>query len=172
MTQQAPLTPEDLFAYLDEQNIKTETHHHDAVFTVEESVKIKQEIPGGHTKNLFIKDKKGKFFLLVVEGSARIELNKVHSIIGASGRVSFGKPEALMELLGVEPGSVTAFAPINDKDGQVQVVIDEPLLRYDQINCHPLKNTMTTTIAREDLLKFLESVDHSPLIVKFSADPQ
>ena len=165
-----PLTREELFQFLDQLGIETKTHEHAAVFTVEESSKIKQEIPGGHTKNLFLKDKKGRFFLIVAEGVAKIELNKVHGLIGASGRVSFGKPDALMELLGVAPGSVTAFAPINDKDGLVKVIIDEPLLRYDQINCHPLTNTATTTISREDLLTFLDKVNHPPQIVKVSHD--
>lgn len=159
---------EELLQKLNELEIKTTTYDHEAVFTVEESAKIKQEIPGGHTKNLFVKDKKGNFFLIVAEGVATIKLNQVHSLIGASGRVSFGKPEALMELLGVKPGSVTAFAPINDVGNQVKVIIDEPLLRYDQINCHPLTNEATTTISKEDLLLFLEHIEHSPLIVRVS----
>jgi len=165
-----PATRQELLNLLSELNIDTKTHDHEAVFTVEESSKIKQDIPGGHTKNLFLKDKKGNFFLIVAEGTAQIKLNKVHGLIGASGRVSFGKPEALMELLGVKPGSVTAFAPMNDVDGKVKVIIDEPLLRYDQINCHPLMNDATTTIAREDLIRFLEHVNHSPEIVQVSSD--
>ena len=161
-------TPQDLFELLETLGMETQTHEHEAVFTVEESARIKQEIPGGHTKNLFVKDKKGNYFLIVLEGTATVKLNKVHSLIGAQGRVSFGKPEALMELLGVEPGSVTAFAPMNDEGKLVKVVIDEPLLRYDLINCHPLRNTMTTTIKREDLLRFLDHVGHSPQIIQVS----
>jgi Ala-tRNA(Pro) deacylase len=156
--------------YLDELGITTTTHDHEAVFTVEESSKIKQDIPGGHTKNLFLKDKKGNFFLLVAEGSARIALNKVHGLIGASGRVSFGKPDMLMALLGITPGSVTAFCAMNDTENVVQVVIDEPLLEHDLINCHPLTNEATTTISREDLLAFLNAVGHPPLVVKVSQD--
>ena len=163
-----PLTPKDLLNTLKDLNFETTTYEHEAVFTVEESSKIKQEIPGGHTKNLFLKDKKGSFFLIVAEGTARIKLNSVHGLIGAKGRVSFGKPEALMELLGVKPGSVTAFAPINDKENKVCVIIDEPLLRYDLINCHPLTNEMTTTISREDLLKFLDHINHEPKIIQVS----
>ncbi len=165
-----PATRQELFDLLSDLNIETTTHDHEAVFTVEESAKIKQDIPGGHTKNLFLKDKKGNFFLIVAEGTAQIKLNHVHGLIGASGRVSFGKPEALMELLGVKPGSVTAFAPMNDKDGKVKVIIDEPLLRYDLINCHPLINEATTTIAREDLIRFLEHVNHAPEIIQVSGD--
>ncbi len=163
-----PASRNDLFELLDNLGIKTTTYDHEAVFTVEESSKIKQDIPGGHTKNLFLKDKKGNFFLIVAEGVASIRLNQVHGLIGASGRVSFGKPEALMELLGVKPGSVTAFSAMNDVDGKVKVIIDEPLLRHDLINCHPLTNEATTTISREDLLRFLEHIDHSPLIITVS----
>ena len=163
-----PLSPQDLLKKLEELDIKTTTHEHEAVFTVDESSKIKQDIPGGHTKNLFLKDKKGNFFLVVAEGSAQIKLNSIHGLIGAKGRVSFGKPEALMELLGVKPGSVTAFAPINDIENKVSVIIDEPLLRYDLINCHPLTNEMTTTISREDLLQFLKQVNHEPQIIQVS----
>ncbi len=163
-----PLSPKDLLTKLEELNIQTTTYEHEAVFTVDESSKIKQDIPGGHTKNLFLKDKKGNFFLIVAEGTAQIKLNSVHGLIGAKGRVSFGKPEALMELLGVKPGSVTAFAPINDIENKVSVIIDEPLLRYDLINCHPLTNEMTTTISREDLLEFLKHVNHEPQIIKVS----
>ena len=86
------------------------------------------------------------------------------------GRVSFGNAEALMELLGVKPGSVTAFAPVNDHENRVKVIIDAPLLRYDQINCHPLTNEMTTTISKPDLLKFLEHVNHIPEIITLSLE--
>ena len=163
-----PATPDDLFVLLDELGIATTTHRHEAVFTVEESRHVKEMIPGGHTKNLFVKDKKDNFFLIVVESEASFPINRIHGLIGAKSRLSFGNAERLMEFLGVTPGSVTAFAPMNDRDGRVQVVIDEPLLRWEQINCHPLTNTMTTTISRDDLLRFLEHVGHEPLVVPLS----
>lgn len=163
-----PLSPKDLLKKLEELKIETKTYEHEAVFTVDESSKIKQQIPGGHTKNLFLKDKKGNFFLVVAEGTAQIKLNSIHGLIGAKGRVSFGKPEALMELLGVKPGSVTAFAPINDIGNKVSIIIDEPLLRHNLINCHPLTNEMTTTISKEDLLQFLKHVNHEPQIIQVS----
>jgi len=163
-----PATPQELFNLLEKMDIKTKTYEHEAVFTVEESAKIKQEIPGGHTKNLFLKDKKGNYFMIVTEGTAQIKLNSVHGLIGAKGRVSFGKPDDLMELLGVKPGSVTAFAPMNDTENKVKVIIDKPLLRYDLINCHPLTNEMTTIISRDDLLSFLDHVKHTPVIVQVS----
>ncbi|MEM9331747.1 MAG: YbaK/EbsC family protein [Pseudomonadota bacterium] len=165
-----PLTPEALLNTLTELGYETKTYQHEAVFTVEESSNIKQDIPGGHTKNLFLKDKKGNYFLVVAEGSASIKLNSIHGLIGAKGRVSFGKPEDLMDLLGVKPGSVTAFAPINDHDNRVKVIIDKPLLRHDLINCHPLTNEMTTTISQEDLLSFLAHVNHQPEIITLSLE--
>lgn len=163
-----PLSPREMLNLLDSLGMETTTREHEAVFTVEESAKIRQNIPGGHTKNLFLKDKKGNFFLIVAEGTARIKLNSVHGLIGAKGRVSFANADALMELLGVKPGSVTAFAPVNDTTRQVSVIIDEPLLRYDLINCHPLTNEMTTTISKNDLLRFLDHIDHPPQIVQVS----
>ena len=163
-----PATPQELFALLDKLAIPHSTTQHEAVFTVEESAHIKGMIPGGHTKNLFVKDKKDNYFLIVAEGSARIAMNHVHPLIGAQTRVSFANAEKLMEYLGVQPGSVTAFAPMNDHANRVQVIIDEPLFEHELINCHPLTNTMTTTISKEDLLKFLTHVGHEPRIVRLS----
>jgi Ala-tRNA(Pro) deacylase len=164
------MSPQILFDLLDELGIKTETFRHQAVFTVEESQSIKEAIPGGHTKNLFVRDRKGKLFLIVAEQDAEIPINRIHGRIGARSRLSFASADSLREHLGVEPGSVTAFAPVNDKRNSVTVVIDEALLRHDSINCHPLTNTMTTTISREDLLRFLDHVKHPPTIARLSGD--
>lgn len=165
-----PAKPEELLSLLDELAMEVKTHHHEAVFTVEESEHVTASIPGAHTKNLFVKDKKGSFFLIVADNKARISLNKIHSLIGARGRVSFANEELLMEHLGIKPGSVNAFAPINDVQKNVTVIIDAPLLKSDQINCHPLINEMTTTISRDDLLRFLDYVEHKPLIVQLSEE--
>ena len=132
-TTNVPLTFDQLFARLDELGIVHTTKEHPAVFTVSESQSLRDEIPGGHTKNLFLKDKKGQFFLVTVEENAEINLKGIHWLIGVSGRVSFGKSEPLMELLGVIPGSVTAFGAINDSKGQVTVVLDEALMQNDII---------------------------------------
>ncbi len=167
-TTNAPLTSDQLFARLDELGIAHSTKEHPAVFTVSESQSLRDEIPGGHTKNLFLKDKKGQFFLVTVEENAEIDLKGLHRLIGAGGRVSFGKPEPLMELLGVIPGAVTAFGAINDTQGRVQVVLDEALMRHDIINAHPLRNDATTSIGRDDLVRFLESTGHTPLILALS----
>ncbi|MGI9400931.1 MAG: prolyl-tRNA synthetase associated domain-containing protein [Rhizobiaceae bacterium] len=164
----APATPDQLMQLLEKLGISTQTRKHEAFFTVEDGVEFKKSIPGGHTKNLFVKDKKGNFFLIVAEDQAKIPMNRIHPLIGARSRLSFANADALMQYLGITPGSVTAFAVMNDRECKVQVIIDEPLLDSDLINCHPLTNTMTTTISRQDLLRFLEQVDHKPMIVALS----
>jgi Ala-tRNA(Pro) deacylase len=163
-----PASPDDLFTILDKLGISTVTHRHAAVFTVEESRHVKDSIPGAHTKNLFVKDKKDNLFLIVAEGSAEIAMNRIHSLVGAKSRLSFANSDLLMAHLGVTPGSVTAFAVMNDHDRNVQLVIDEALWSQDVINCHPLTNTMTTTISKSDLERFLAHVAHHPLVVPLS----
>lgn len=162
------LTPDQLLKLLSDMGFDTTTTRHEAVFTVDQSQGLHEQIPGGHTKNLFVKDKKNNYFLLVIEQDAKVDLNRLHPIIGARSRVSFGKAEPLMEYLGVTPGSVTAFSVINDKENRVQLIIDKPLLDHQMINCHPLINEMTTTISREDLLTFLDKVNHPPQILQMS----
>lgn len=159
-----PATPDDLFAFLDKLGIAHPTVTHPPLFTVGESQALRGAIPGGHTKNLFLKDKKGALFLVTAQEDAAIELKSLHRLLGASGRFSFGAAELMRETLGIEPGAVTPFAAMNDTERRVRVVLDETLMRHDIINCHPLANTMTTSIRREDLLKFLEATGHPPLI--------
>ena len=159
----------ELLAKLDTLGIRTITADHPPLHTVEESQQLRGSIPGAHTKNLFVKDRKDRYFLLVVEETAQVDLKTVHQIIGASGKVSFGRPDMLVELLGVLPGSVTVFGAINDAANQVSVVLDSSLMENAIINAHPLTNTATTSIAREDLLSFLAAVDHSPAILKITA---
>lgn len=163
-----PLSRADLLARLAAQGIEAVTHDHVPVFTVAESASVKANIPGGHTKNLFLKDKRGRIFLVVAEGHAVIDLKRLHEKIGADGRLSFGKPELLYELLGVTPGSVTAFGIVNDVDNRVTVVIDAALMQHAIINGHPLENSATTSIKREDLVAFLTANGHPPLIVAIS----
>jgi Ala-tRNA(Pro) deacylase len=159
-----PANRQDLFKRLEELGISTDTVEHDAVFTVSESDKLHRELPGGHTKNLFLKDAKGRLFLIVAESHATVDMKKLHKPIGCA-RLSFGKPDLLEQTLGVQPGSVTAFSLINDTDNAVSVVIDEQLMSFDTINCHPLINTATTSIARDDLLKFMNATGHEPRIM-------
>jgi len=163
-----PKTPNNLFDCLDALGIAHSTVEHAPVFTVAESQGLRDQIPGGHTKNLFLKDKKGAYFLVTMEENAEVNLKSIHTLIGASGRVSFGKPEVLMEKLGVAPGSVSIFCAINDGSHDVTIVIDAPLLEHDIINAHPLSNDATTSIDREELMRFLAHTGHEPLILKVS----
>jgi len=158
-----PATPDDLFAFLDRLGIPHKTTRHAPLFTVEQSQALRGTIPGGHTKNLFLKDKKDAVFLVVVGEDAKVDLKTLHHRLGA-GRFSFGSAELMRELLGVEPGAVTAFGVINDTAHRVNVVLDAGLMANAVINCHPLVNTMTTSIAREDLLRFFEATGHTPRI--------
>ena len=159
-----PASPEDLFATLDSLGIAHQTVTHPAVFTVEEGRELRGPIVGGHTKNLFLRDKKGTPFLVVALESTAIELKSLHRRLGASGRFSFGSAELMRELIGVEPGSVTPFSAINDKAGRVTVVLDAAMMAYEVLNFHPLVNTATTTISRDGLVKFLEATGHPPRI--------
>jgi Ala-tRNA(Pro) deacylase len=157
-------SPDELFAYLDSLGIPHQTVTHPPMFKVEDGRTLRDRVAGGHTKNLFLRDKKGALFLVVTSENAAIELKSLHRLLGASGRFSFGSADTMREILGVEPGSVTPFAAINDKDGQVTVVLDAAMMREPKLNFHPLVNTGTTTISREGLLKFLEATGHRPRI--------
>jgi len=162
-----PASRQDLFTRFAELGIETQTVDHDAVFTVAESSKLERELPGGHTKNLFLKDKKGSLFLVVALGRAHIDLKSLHKSLGCD-RLSFGKPELLMEVLGVPPGSVTPFALINDRARRVTVILDADMMRHERLNFHPLENTATTNIAREDLVAFIRACGHEPRILAVS----
>ena len=161
-------TPDQLFAYLDTLGIGYTNVKHAPLFTVEQSRALRGQIPGGHTKNLFLRDKKNNVFLVTAEEDAEINLKGLHRQLGASGRFSFGSAELMMELLGVLPGSVTPFGVINDREGRVTVVLDAALMEHGVINAHPLVNTMTTGLKRDDLVKFLEATGHRPRIERIS----
>jgi Ala-tRNA(Pro) deacylase len=159
-----PANPDQLFAALDALAIKYTTVKHPPLFTVEQSRALRGQIPGGHTKNLFLRDKKHALFLVVAEEEADIDLKGLHRLLGANGRFSFGSSDLLREVWGVEPGAVTPFGALNDTAGRVTVVLDQAMLAHAILNFHPLVNTMTTSIARDDLIRFLESTGHSPRI--------
>jgi Ala-tRNA(Pro) deacylase len=159
-----PATPDELFATFDRLGIAHSTVRHQPSFTVGESQALRGQIPGAHTKNLFLRDKKGVPYLVVSLEDAVIELRSLHRLLGASGRFSFGSADLMRELLGVEPGSVTPFAAINDTSQRVTVVLDAALMARAVLNFHPLTNTGTTTISREGLVKFLEATGHQPRI--------
>jgi Ala-tRNA(Pro) deacylase len=138
---------------------------HPPLFTVEDSRALRGDIPGGHCKNLFMKDKKGRLFLLVLEEDTIVDLKRVHERIGGQGRVSFGSSELLDEVWGVRPGAVTPFGAINDSGGRVTVVLDAEMMSHDRLNFHPLVNTRTTGLASPDLTKFLRATGHEPVLV-------
>ena len=163
-----PQTPDQLFAFLDQLGIAHTTVTHPPLFTVEQSRALRGQIPGGQTKNLFLRDKKNNVYLVTADEDADIDLKSLHRLLGASGRFSFGSAGLMMELLGVAPGSVTPLGLLHDTQGRVNVVLDAELMEHDTINCHPLLNTMTTSLKREDLLKFLEATGHSPRISRVS----
>jgi Ala-tRNA(Pro) deacylase len=160
-----PATQEDLTAALERLGIAAPVVSHPPLFTVEQSQALRGKVPGAHTKNLFLKDKKSRLFLVTVLEDAEIDLKQLHHVIGASGRLSFGSPELLMERLGVIPGAVTPLGVLNDQPATVTVVLDAALVANELINCHPLVNTATITLARADLLAFLNATGHEPLIL-------
>ncbi|MDB5477462.1 MAG: DNA-binding protein [Phenylobacterium sp.] len=161
-------TRADLLAFLDAIGADHATTEHAAVFRVGEGEEVKHQIPGAHTKNLFLKDAKGQLWLISAEGHAVIDLKRLHTVIG-SARLSFGNAELMAQALGVTPGSVTAFGLIHDRERRVRFVLDRTLAEADQVNFHPLTNTATTTISQAGFRKFLAAAGVAPLVVDFAA---
>jgi Ala-tRNA(Pro) deacylase len=161
-------TRADLMALLDALGVRTATHDHPAVFRVGEAEEIKAAIPGAHTKNLFLKDAKGQLWLISAADRTHIDLKRLRQVIG-SARLSFGNAELMAETLGVTPGSVTAFALINDTGHRVRFVLDRVLAEADRVNFHPLTNTATIGIDRAGFERFLAAVGVKPLVVDFAA---
>jgi Ala-tRNA(Pro) deacylase len=156
-----PTSPAALHARLDALGIAYRCVEHPPVFTVEEAKALRGELPGAHIKNLFLRNKKGRMWLVTCLEDREVDLKALGDRLEA-GRFSFGSAERLMTYLGVRPGAVTPFAVINDKGGEVTMVLDRGLLGEDPVNCHPLVNTMTTALAPADLLRFLEAEGHPP----------
>ncbi|HPG88015.1 MAG TPA: prolyl-tRNA synthetase associated domain-containing protein [Hyphomicrobium sp.] len=163
-----PLTRNDLLERLSGMGIVTTTIDHEPLFTVAQSAAVEASLPGAHTKNLFLKGEKGPLVLVVAKTTTEIDLKSLAKKLGA-GRFSFGKPELMMDKLGITPGSVTAFAIANDLAQHVELVFDDNLMTHDSLNCHPLENTATTNIARDELLRFIRSTGHEPKIITLSA---
>ena len=153
-----------LFADIAQLGIAFELIEHAAVFTVEESSKLDRDIPGAHTKNLFLKDAGGQFWLVTVPAEMRVDLKKLPYAIGCK-RVSFAKSDDMMRLLGISPGSVTPLAAINDDAHKVTIVLDTSLTASDRINVHPLRNTATIGLSPCNLIQLLEYWGHAPVIV-------
>ena len=164
----AALGRADLEALLERIGVSFRTLEHEAVFRVEEGLEIKAALPGAHTKNLFLKDKKGQLWLISARQDTVIPLNRLHPVIG-SDRLSFGSAELMVETLGVTPGSVTAFGLINDRDHRVRFVLDKALDDAELVNFHPLTNTATTAVSRDGFRRFLEAIGVEPMVVDFRA---
>ncbi len=164
-----PATRQELLDLFGKLGILVETQEHAAVFTVEEAKKVHDGITGGHCKNLFCKDEKGVLWLIVALEDSVINLKTAPAKIG-SKRLTFGKPDLLQEILGVEPGSVTPFGLINDKATRTNVILDQQMMAQEKLNFHPLQNNATTTIASTDLVTFIKSCGHQPRIIAVS-DP-
>ncbi len=167
MTEHAHYTPEKLLKALDDLGLNTSTMHHEAVFRVGEGEGIKDQLPGAHTKNLFLKDDKGQLWLISAEQHTQVNLKVLPKTIG-SGRLSFGSPERLYDALGVTPGSVTALALINDPDHKVIFLLDKALADAEIVNFHPLTNTATTALSQADFRAFLKSLNRELCTVDFA----
>jgi Ala-tRNA(Pro) deacylase len=149
----------ELFEFFQELGIDTTTHRHEALHTVEQSQELRGDLPGGHCKSLFLKDKKAQLWLVVALEDSEVNLKKLHKQIGAA-RLSFGNSDLMWQVLGVRPGSVTPFALINDQQKQVNIVLDQAMLAHDLLNYHPLHNEATTAIATTDLRRFIKATGH------------
>lgn len=158
-------TADALLAELGRLGIAHDTLRHPAVYTVEESLRVVGELPGGHLKNLFLRDKPGHMWIVVLPAERTIELKQLATLLGTS-RLSFANAARMERYLGVGAGAVTPFAVVNDHEHAVKVVIDEELLSRDRVNLHPLENTATTGIAPAELIRFLESIGHPPQILR------
>jgi Ala-tRNA(Pro) deacylase len=144
------------------------THDHAAVFRVEEGLELKAALPGAHTKNLFLKDKKGRLWLISARQDTVIDLKQAHKTIGAD-RLSFGNEGLMWETLGVRPGSVTALGLINDADRRVTFILDKALWDADIVNFHPLTNTATTALDQAAFRRVLALLGREPMVVDFEA---
>lgn len=158
--------PQQLFARLEALGIAQRTVEHPPVFTVEEAKALRGNLPGHHIKNLFLRNRKEEMWLVVALEDRAIDLKRLGEVLGA-GKLSFGSPDRLRRVLGVEPGSVTPFALVNDEGRVVRLVLDRALAEGGPVNAHPLINTMTTAIAIADLLRLFEATGHAPRWLDF-----
>lgn len=157
-------TQAELFALLDKLGIAYQTVSHPPIFTAEQGKDFEDKIPGMPCKNLFLKDKKDVLWLVVLPVAKRAQLVRIERAIG-SARLSFAKPELLLEVLSITPGSVTPFALMNDVQRRVTVVLDADMMKAGKINVHPLRNDASTALQADDLLKFINTLGYSPRIV-------
>jgi Ala-tRNA(Pro) deacylase len=157
-----------LLTWMADNGIDQVTHDHPAVFTVGEGLDLKADMPGVHTKNLFLKDRKGRLWLISAAQDTVIDLKRAHAAMG-SDRLSFGNEALMYETLGVRPGSVTALGLINDVDRQVTFVLDRRLHEAAIVNFHPLTNTATTALDQAAFRKVMALLGRAPIVVDFEA---
>jgi Ala-tRNA(Pro) deacylase len=165
-----PFDDAGLFARLDELGLTHKTVGHEALYTVEQSRALRGDLDGAHIKNLFLRDKKRRMWLVTVLENREMDLKALRHRIGAQGNLSFGNAELLMENLGVIPGAVTPFSVINDRNGAVTMVLDKALTEIGPVNAHPLRNDRTTAISPDDLVAFLQAENHAPLVLNFDEE--
>ena len=163
-----PTSPATLLARLDALGIAYARHDHPPLYTVEESKALRGDLPGGHCKNLFLRDLKGAMWLVVCLEDRAIDLKALGALLGGV-RLSFGSADRLLRVLGVVPGAVSPFALVNDVEVAVQVILDRAMLEHRPLNYHPLVNTTTIAVAPEDLVRFVESCGHRPRVLELDA---
>ena len=160
-----PCTEEQLFSFLDGLGIQHQTTRHPAFFTVEDGRDWHHKIPGTHCKNLFLKGKNGQLWLVVMPADKRADIGGIAGRVGAA-KLSFAKPDEMLDVLGLTPGAVTPFALLNDTGKKIRVVLDQEMLECEQVNYHPLHNEASTTLRTADLVKFIEALGYEPLIAE------
>lgn len=160
-----PFTSDELLARLAALGIAAVTHEHPPLHTVEEAKRLRGNLPGGHVKNLFLRDKNGRHWLVTTLEDTRVDLKALARALDA-GRFSFANAEALDRLLGIAPGAVSPLAAVNDTERLVTVVLDEALLAHDPLNVHPLRNDRTTALAPADLVRFLGACGYPPRLLR------
>lgn len=162
-----PVPREALLARLDKQDIPYDLHAHEPIFTVEEGEHLKASIPGVHCRNLFLRDKKKNMVLITAANETRIDLKKLAPLLDL-GRLSFGSADRLWTYLGIRQGSVNPFCIVNDTQNQVRMILDSTIMDHEKMNVHPMDNAYTVGLAPADIVKFIESTDHSAEIVDFT----
>lgn len=167
-TADLPTSPDTLLARLDELGIAYDLHTHPPLFTVEDSKALRGDLPGGHCKNLFLRDRKGAMWLVVCLEDRRIDLKALGALLGGV-RLSFGSPDRLMRTLGVIPGAVSPFALINDTEMSVTVILDAEMMDLSPLNFHPLSNEMTVAVTPDALTRFVDACGHAPQVIDLSA---
>lgn len=167
MTQDLPTSKEQLTSHLDGINIAYKLYEHEPIFTVEQGKHLKESIPGTHCRNLFLRDKKKAMFLVVAANETKIDLKKLPDLLG-SKRLSFGSAERLWDNLGIRQGSVNPFCIINDTDDQITMILDASMMDKPLVNYHPMDNALTVGLTPQELISFIESINHNYKIVDLS----